>query len=253
MTESAEVLPDLLRPKLDLVVCGTAVGERSAAQKTYYAYPGNKFWSILADTGLTPYRLAPKEYKKLLVYGIGLTDLAKRRSGSDEGLRAADFDVAGFRQKIERVRPRILAFNGKKAASIYFEVRTTKIAYGRQLDGIGSTVVFVLTSTSGGNAHWRPEPWRECARFVRSIRHQREPRGSSIERINEYLQSRLLNLACVRVSAVEAAKWLDEASLLQDSSNRPGRPLRRLLRANRIVGQEQRPNQKNGRWWINRL
>ena len=253
MTGSAEILPDLLRPKLDLVICGTASGERSAVQKAYYAHPGNKFWSILAETGLTPYRLAPKEYKKLFVHGIGLTDLAKRRSGRDEGLCAADFDVAGFRQKVERVRPRVLAFNGKKAASTYFDVRTTKISYGRQLDGMGSTVVFVLTSTSGGNAHWRSEPWRKCARFVRSIRRQREPRGASIECINEYLQSRLLNLACVRISAVEAAKWLDEAGLLQDSPSRPGQPLRMFLRANRIVGQEQRPNQKNGRWWINRL
>ena len=46
-------------------------------------------------------------------------------------------------------------------------------------------------------------------------------------------------------------RWLDEASLLAD--RKKGLPLRDLLRAGRIAGQEQRPNQKKGSWWIRRL
>ena len=69
--------------------------------------------------------------------------------------------------------------------------------------------------------------------------------------INLYLQERLEREWSEEVSAVEAAGWLDEAGLLRDHKN--GLPLRNLLRAGRIAGQEQRPNQPNGRWWIRRL
>ena len=69
--------------------------------------------------------------------------------------------------------------------------------------------------------------------------------------INIHLQERLEQDGCEEVRAVEAARWLDKAGLLRNYNN--GLPLRRLLRAGRIAGQEQRPNQKNGAWFIRRL
>ena len=69
--------------------------------------------------------------------------------------------------------------------------------------------------------------------------------------INFYLQERLERDWRKEVSAVEAAVWLDEAGLLPDRKR--GLPLRDLLRAGRVAGQEQRPNKKNGSWWIRRL
>jgi TDG/mug DNA glycosylase family protein len=75
MSES-HVLPDLIRPGLKVILCGTAVGNVSAQRGAYYAGPGNRFWQILADTGLTPRLLKPEEYRLLPSFGIGLTDLA---------------------------------------------------------------------------------------------------------------------------------------------------------------------------------
>lgn len=69
--------------------------------------------------------------------------------------------------------------------------------------------------------------------------------------INLHLQERLEQDWREEVRAVEAARWLDTAGLLRNYKN--GLPLRRLLRAARIAGQEQRPNQKNGAWFIRRL
>ncbi|MDD9991211.1 MAG: hypothetical protein OXP75_05395 [Rhodospirillales bacterium] len=69
--------------------------------------------------------------------------------------------------------------------------------------------------------------------------------------INLHLQERLERDWREEVRAVDAARWLDKAGLLRNDKN--GRPLRRLLRAGRIAGQEQRPNQKNGAWFIRRL
>ena len=69
--------------------------------------------------------------------------------------------------------------------------------------------------------------------------------------INLHLQQRLELGWRDEVRAVEAAGWLDQAGLLRNYKN--GLPLRRLLRAGRIAGQEQRPNRKNGAWFIRRL
>ncbi len=72
----------------------------------------------------------------------------------------------------------------------------------------------------------------------------------NIDAINRHLQSRLARSGYEEVCAIEAAKWVDEAGLLKDSSSRPSLPLRNLLRTGKIVGQNQRPNMKLGRWWI---
>ena len=69
--------------------------------------------------------------------------------------------------------------------------------------------------------------------------------------INLHLQERLEQEWRDEVRAVEAARWLDKEGLLTD--RKKGLPLRGLLRAGRVAGQEQRPDQKNGSWWIRRL
>ena len=56
----AHVLPDLLRPGLRIVFCGTAAGNVSAARGAYYAHPQNRFWSALYAFGLTPRQLEPE-------------------------------------------------------------------------------------------------------------------------------------------------------------------------------------------------
>ena len=159
-------LPDLLKPDLDLVICGTAAGQRSAEVGAYYAHRSNKFWRVLAEIDLTSRRLAPEEYPLLLEFGIGLTDLAKYYSGADSGLTDGDLDVAGFRRKIEAVAPRILAFNGKTAARLVLGGRHP-VDYGRQNICFGQTLVFVLPSTSGrAGGFWDAGPWNDCARLV---------------------------------------------------------------------------------------
>ena len=69
--------------------------------------------------------------------------------------------------------------------------------------------------------------------------------------INIHLQERLEQDWRREVPAVEAARWLDEAGHLRNYGS--GLPLRRLLHAGRVAGQEQRPNRKNGAWFIRRL
>ena len=155
------VLPDLLQPGLALVFCGTAAGKRSAAERAYYAHPGNLFWRALFEAGLTPRLFAPREFPHLPEHGIGLTDLAKRHSGNDDELPPGAFDVPALRAKVERYAPRLLAFTSKNTARAALG---RAIDYGLQDECIGGTRVFVLPSPSGqARGHWDIGPWRALA------------------------------------------------------------------------------------------
>ncbi len=151
------MLPDVLTRGLKIVFCGTAVGDRSAKRHYYYAGPGNQFWPTLKKLGLIPENFQLEEFRTLSAYGVGLTDLVKTRSGQDASLKTEDFDIATFRTKIEKFAPKVLAFNGKKAAEMFLD---RSVEYGLQKEKIGNTQIFVLPSTSGAaRGYWDESQW----------------------------------------------------------------------------------------------
>jgi TDG/mug DNA glycosylase family protein len=166
MTEGA-ILPDVLEPGLRIVFCGTQAGAASARLGAYYAGPGNKFWPVLHAIGLVPLRLRPEDFRTLPRYRIGLTDVAKRTSGPDSALRGSHFDIAGFTARIAANRPRIVAFNGKRAAQAVLGIREVRLAYGRQAGKLADAEIYILPSTSGAAAgFWSIEPWKQLAMAV---------------------------------------------------------------------------------------
>ena len=108
------VLPDLLEPGLELVICGMTVGAHSAEVGAYYALGSNKFWRVPKEIGLTPQRLGPGEFASLARLRLGLTELAKHGCGSDS--------VRG---------KRVLAFNGKNTAGRALERRFVEYGHRR--------------------------------------------------------------------------------------------------------------------------
>lgn len=163
-------LKDLLRPGLRLVICGTAAGTRSAAVNAYYAGLTNRFWPILAKTGLTPRLFKPEECRSLLDCGIGLTDLVKGEAGPDSSLSSHGWDVDGLKQRLRDNMPKVVSFNGKRAAKEFSGVRD--VAYGVQaacpdLPGI---TFFVAPSTSGAaGKFWDPGHWIQLAALIDRI------------------------------------------------------------------------------------
>jgi TDG/mug DNA glycosylase family protein len=147
------VLPDHLAPGLTAIFVGTAAGEASARRGHYYAGPGNEFWQLLADAGLTPEFLGPERDAEVLAHGLGLTDVAKHRSGNDAVLAARDFDVDALVAKVARHRPVWVAFTSKGAAQVVSRAlgRGRFVSVGRQAWTIGASRVFVLPSPSGSN------------------------------------------------------------------------------------------------------
>jgi TDG/mug DNA glycosylase family protein len=163
----ADVLPDVLRPGLRVVFCGTAAGTASARAKAYYAGRGNRFWSVLHEIGLTTEQLAPVEFERLPDFGIGLTDICKVLHGSDREVGTVEFDIADLQRRVATVEPANLAFNGKNAARGALE---RQVACGLQEETIGGAAVWVLPSTSGAaRGFWSISPWQELASAVTSL------------------------------------------------------------------------------------
>ena len=156
-----DVLPDVLDSNLKVVFCGTAAGTVSGRLGAYYAGPGNAFWRTLFEVGLTPRLLAPEEYPLLLKFGLGLTDLAKGVSGADSMLSGEHFGSEDLRAKVQRYRPKVLAFTSKRAAT---EFLGRPVPYGLLDQRIFDTLLFVLPSPSGAaRGYWHLTPWRDLA------------------------------------------------------------------------------------------
>jgi double-stranded uracil-DNA glycosylase len=158
------VLPDLLRPGLALVFCGTAAGTVSAVRGAYYAHPQNKFWRTLYDVRLTPRLLRPEEYSELPRWGLGLTDIAKHVSGMDRELPRGALgrdECATLEAKIRAVEPIFLAFTSL-AAGRRFLGRAA--GFGDSGERIGATRIWLLPSPSPTAAsNWHVAWWRRLA------------------------------------------------------------------------------------------
>lgn len=131
----------------------------------YYAGPGNLFWPVLYEVGLTPVRLAPADFRQVLDYGIGLTNLVKSKAGMDSVLRSPDFENATVLRKMQQFQPRFLCFNGKRGAQ---EFLRRPVAYGLQPETVGVTRLFVVPSTSGAaKRYWDIQWWQEIAALAK--------------------------------------------------------------------------------------
>ncbi|MCG8622282.1 MAG: mismatch-specific DNA-glycosylase, partial [Proteobacteria bacterium] len=143
-------------------------------RRAYYAHFSNKFWEILAESGLTERQLDPEDYARLTRYGIGLTDINKTEFGSDHELTGSGDNPRALLDKIEQFQPKILAFNGKNnfrmfANEAYRTSKSTPVDYGLQSElMIKTTEIWVLPNTSArARGYWDPVYW-----YKLSKRHQ---------------------------------------------------------------------------------
>ena len=156
------ILPDVLDYNLNIVFCGMAASKKSKELQAYYAGPGNKFYKTLNTINLTNEVIIPKAYKKLLNYNIGLTDICKTDYGNDDELNSQKYDPSGLLTKITKYQPRMLCFNGKMAAKVYFNKKN--VNYGLQKQTIDKTKIYIAPSTSGAaNGFWDLNIWNQLA------------------------------------------------------------------------------------------
>lgn len=164
-------LPDYLRRGMKLVLVGCNPGERSARVGHYYAGRGNQFWPLLYESGVVPEPLEHKDDRRLIEFGIGLTDLVKRATTGIEELDRQDFAEGRIllAQKLEEFAPRVIAFNGKL---VYEKFAQRPCKLGLQSDKLYGAQVFVLPSTSGQSTVGRGVKlryFRKLAQLLQSL------------------------------------------------------------------------------------
>jgi len=144
-------LIDIVRPGLRVIIAGTIAAWDRAEQEHYHAGAGNKFWVLLHESGLVPELLAPEQERRVLEFGVGLTDLV-RTEPSPPG-EPPRFDVPSFHRLVRPARPQALAWVSKTAAGSYARAAGERAprGYGALSWTVAGVPAFVLPGPSGAN------------------------------------------------------------------------------------------------------
>jgi double-stranded uracil-DNA glycosylase len=162
---------DVLRPGLDVVFVGYNPSRLAWHTGHHYANPGNRFYHLLHDAGLTPRRFAPAECRDLPGLGIGLADLLHTWSPRADDFAPATYRAAlpAFCARISRASPRAVMLNGIGIYRLLFDRAPPRLGHDPDAR-LGSAAVFVAPSSSGlANGHTRERlaAYRELARWLR--------------------------------------------------------------------------------------
>ncbi|WP_066777009.1 DNA-deoxyinosine glycosylase [Sphingomonas sp. CCH5-D11] len=114
--------PPVVAPDARVLVLGSLPGERSLAERRYYAHPQNQFWDLMGP--VVRLDLTNMGYEARLdalrAAGIALWDVvarARRIGSTDATIRdAAANDLPGLLDRLPELRA--VAFNGGKALSL---------------------------------------------------------------------------------------------------------------------------------------
>lgn len=143
-------LPDYLRKGMKMILVGTNPGDRAARVGHYYAGRTNQFWPIMYESGVIPEPIGYEDDRRMLEFGIGMTDLVKRPTRQVEEIEREEFAEGRvlLAQKLEEMRPRVIAFNGK---TVYEKFSGRPCKLGLQREKLYGAHVFVLPATNGEN------------------------------------------------------------------------------------------------------
>ena len=174
--ESAKnkTIDDVIDFNLKILFCGINPGLYTAAIGHNFGRPGNRFWPSLFEAGFTPEIISPFDEKKLLNFGLGITNFVARATARADEIQKEEFIEGGkiLKEKIEKYKPEILAVLGIGAYRIAFNKPKAKT--GLQKEKIGETKIWVLPNPSGLNASYN---------FERIVESLRELKAAS-EKIN---------------------------------------------------------------------
>jgi double-stranded uracil-DNA glycosylase len=174
-------LPDHLRKGMKLVIVGCHPTESSVRVGHYYAGRENEFWPLLFDSGVVPEPFDYRDDKRVIEFGIGLTDLVKRPTKTTEELTREDFAEGRIvlSQKLEEFAPRVVAFNGRLT---YEQFAQRKCRYGLQKELLYGARVYVLPATPASNSNRKEklQHFRKLAQLVKRTEKERETKAYSL-------------------------------------------------------------------------
>jgi TDG/mug DNA glycosylase family protein len=139
------------RPRVLLV--GINPGLRSGAIGHHFAGRGNPFWRLMHAAELVPELLSAQEDERLAEFGIALTNICPRVTRTAAELTTAELDAGrrALARKIEKLRPRVVAFVGLSVYQAFFRLKRSGGA-GPKAERAAGARVFVVPNPSGLNA-----------------------------------------------------------------------------------------------------
>lgn len=143
---------DVIAPDLRLLIVAINPSTRSAGIGLPFSSPGNPFWRLLHESGLTSARLMPEEHHRLLDHGIGLVSTVQRAtpSAADLSMSERRAGVANVQRHVSRCRPRVVALLGLTLAPLFLPSDGSS-GPGLRPGHIHGAEVFVLPNPSGRN------------------------------------------------------------------------------------------------------
>lgn len=152
-------VPDLIGPDPKLLFVGINPGLWTAATKTHFAHPGNRFYPALLKAGVIDREIdrtagfTNEDRAHLVARGIGITNIVERATVRASELTAEELRAGGERlaAKVRRLSPAVAAIAGVTAYRTAFGRRAAVL--GRQPDGLGGADLWVVPNPSGLNAH----------------------------------------------------------------------------------------------------
>jgi double-stranded uracil-DNA glycosylase len=153
-------VPDLVgdRPPR-LVFVGINPGLWTAATRTHFAHPGNRFYPALHRAGITDHELdrvaglSDADRDHLLSRGIAITNVVARATAKASELTADELRSGGVDlvDRLTRWAPRVVAVAGITAYRTAFG--RPRATAGRQDEPLGGAQLWVVPNPSGLNAH----------------------------------------------------------------------------------------------------
>jgi TDG/mug DNA glycosylase family protein len=175
------LLKDRVGPNLGVLFVGINPGIRSAAIGHHFAGYSNRFWKLLYESRLVPQPMASVDDHRLPEFGYGITNLIARSTAGIDTLELKEY-AAGervLRQKVRRLKPRIVAFVGVTLFRfLYRRPATQPVVLGPQPERFEQALVFVLPNPSGRNANFSYPQMLAAFRSLRRLATRRTKRRS---------------------------------------------------------------------------
>lgn len=150
---------DLLGPDVRLLFVGINPGLWTAATRTHFAHPGNRFYPALRLAGIIERDISPRDGMTeddrayLRERGIGITNVVPRATAKASALSRSELEAGGraLVERVARVRPAVVAIAGITAYRTAFG--HPKAIMGRQAEPFGGAELWIVPNPSGLNAH----------------------------------------------------------------------------------------------------
>jgi TDG/mug DNA glycosylase family protein len=158
-TYRGRTLPDLIGDDVRLLFVGINPGLLTVAMQSHFGRRGNRFYPALFRAGIIDHVIDasagfdPADVAHLKDRGVGITSLVAAATARADELTTTELreGAVALRERVARVRPRVVAMLGITAYRTAFEKPGAVV--GEQPAGMSGAKLWVVPNPSGLNAH----------------------------------------------------------------------------------------------------